>query len=105
MLDLQDPPTIEEQGEERVDVFTLNGTTYSIPKKPRVRWGLYYLNLIRNEGSDVAVSWLLENCLGKDGYEALLAYEELTPVQLQTVIKACAQTVLGELEGPGKRSR
>lgn len=101
----------EQQGEpEMVDLFTLNGKTYQIPKKPKVNVALKFLRNARTSGEALAADVLLEDLLGKEGYEALTGYDDLTQAQLEQVMFIAQKTVLGSLEqqnqgkGPGARA-
>lgn len=89
-----------EQSTEMVELFTLNGKTYSIPRKPRINVALKFLDVAKREGQDLAAGFLLEEVIGREGYEALMDYEDLTPEQFQEIVLAAQKVVLGGLEGP-----
>lgn len=91
--------------EERVEIFKLNGESYTIPRKPKVNIALRYLREVRTLGQELAVGKLLEDMLGIEGYNALMEYEELTAEQLQQVILVTTRIVMGSLEGSGKGKR
>lgn len=94
----------DESETETVELFTLNGKTYSIPNKARINVALRYLDEARNKGQDMAAAYLLETLIGREGYEALMDYDDLTPELFQTVVLAAQKVVLGGLEGPkGKK--
>lgn len=86
-----------------VELFTLGGKTYSIPNKPRINVALKYLDHARNQGQDAAAAYLLETLVGREGYEALMDYDDLTQDQFSEVILAAQKVVLGGLEGPKER--
>lgn len=86
--------------DERVEVFTLDGVTYSAPAKPPANLGLRFLDFREEHGDDAAIQWLLRVMLGDEGWEALRDCEFLEPVQLLAVFQACAELALGALEDP-----
>lgn len=89
---------------EMVDLFSIDGTAYQVPKKPRVNVALQYLTDARRFGEELAQMMLLEKLLGEDGYRALSEYEDLTPEQLSQVSDKAAALTLGQLEsGNGGR--
>lgn len=88
----------------RVPAFRVNGVTYSIAVKPRVNAGLEYVHLARTRGSEIAIDYMLETLLGKDGYQALREFDDLTEEDLKAVVDAASRIMAGPLEGPkGKR--
>lgn len=90
--------------DERVVLFTIDNEEYTIPKLPRGNLALQYLDKVKNEGSDWADAWLLEEMLGSDAYEALMNFEYLTPEQLDAVLDLCQKQVVGKLE-PNRAAR
>ncbi len=85
---------------ETIELFSIDGTSYVIPNKARVNVGLRYMKLMRDESPNAADAWLLEALLGKDAFEALMDYDDLTPEVLEQVVAAAAKVVLGEMETP-----
>lgn len=85
---------------ETVELFSIDGKSYSIEKKPRVNVALKYLKIARNEGADAAGAFLLEKLLGEEAYEALLDYDDLTPENLAAIVEAAQKATLGDLETP-----
>ena len=94
----RDEAAMNDEEEERVEVFTLNGTTYSAPVRPRVNVALKYMRTMRRGNPDMAIAGLIEDIIGAEGYEALVNYDELTPAQFQAVLMACRRLVMGEME-------
>lgn len=97
MIELK-PKTTDSSAEERVELFSLNGTVYTIPAKPRVHLALRYLFHAKRHGVDQAAAELLESLIGPEGFEALTNYEDLTPEELQAVMDAAQAVTLGALE-------
>jgi len=90
----------------RVPAFRINGVTYSILTRPRVNQGIKYVHLSRTRGSEIAIDYMLEVLLGKDGYEALIDFDDLTEENLTAVIEAASRIMAGAVEAPkGKQSR
>lgn len=100
MIDLDE---LRDAGEkEHIDLFTLDGHTYTIPAKPSASITLRYLKNLRTQGENHAAGVLLEDLLGEDGYNALMNYEDLTMEQLQHVLAAAQKHMLGAIEESGK---
>ena len=95
-----DERDVECVDDERIDVFTLNGTTYTVPAKPVAGFALKYLSYAREHGEDEAAAFLLELMLGKEGYEALSSVEDLEDSALLTIFNVCLDLALGAIEGP-----
>lgn len=85
---------------ESVELFSIDGASYSIPKKPRVNLALRYLKMARESGADAASAYLLEQLVGEDAYTALMNYEDLTQETLQAIMVAAQKVTLGGLEDP-----
>lgn len=83
---------------EMVDLFSIDGTVYQVPAKPRVNVALQFLNDLRTQGEAMANMLMLEKLLGAEGYKALSTYDALTPENLRAVTDAAAKLTLGMLE-------
>lgn len=108
------PPVIEhsawDEAPERVDLFTISTTdtktgeitekTYSMPNKPHVGLSLAMLRMARIYGDMIAMSWLLEEAVGEEGYSALTAEPDLAPEVLQGIMRRARDVVLGGLHAP-----
>ena len=91
--------------DERVPAFSINGVTYTIATRPKTNAGLKYIHLARTRGQEIAVDYMLETLLGKEGYQALMDFDDLTEQNLTDVITAASKIMLGAVEGPkGKQS-
>lgn len=98
MINLNEAEDVEPV--ERIDVFSLDGVTYSIPAQQNASFALRYLQYVKEHGEDAAAAYLMELMLGEEGYAALASYENLTDTQLLTVFQACLETALGAMAGP-----
>jgi hypothetical protein len=88
---------------EMVELFSIDGKSYSIPAKPKFNIVLRYMKVVREEGSQAAEAYLLEELLGEEGFEALCSYEDLTAEQFEAVKKVATKVVLGDQEtGKGR---
>lgn len=56
---------------ERVDIFEVDGKTYSVAKVARADLGLEYLDRVETDGPDVAQAWLIRTTVGDEGFDAL----------------------------------
>lgn len=92
--------TRKDAPSERVPLFYIDDTEYSVAKKPGVNVGLQFMHLHRTEGETAAVDYLLGKLLGEDGYRALREYEDLTPEQFQQITEIATKLTLGAMELP-----
>lgn len=89
---------------DRVELFTVTRdgkpTTYSMPNEPFPGLALQYLKRARREGEAIAASWLLEQVLGEDGYDALAAEPDVTLAQVNGIAARALQVVTGRTAPP-----
>jgi hypothetical protein len=100
--------------EERVPLFSLRVesdeagvdpeiVTYTMPAKPNPGLALKFLKMAREQG-ELASSWLIEEAIGADGYEALaneLINYDGDPVDLlRTIVEKIQKVAMGGLEAP-----
>lgn len=90
---------------ERIKLFELNGRVYSIPKRPGPNVSVRYLRDTRRHGREHAIAGLMEAMLGAEGMDALADYDDLTEAELDAVMRAVEQHVLGPLKGGGKSGK
>lgn len=95
MIELKRPT--EDKAEMR-DLFSIDGTTYQIPARPRMNIALRYLWHTKQYGEERAAAELLEELLGRDGFEALVNYDDLTAEDFAAVMTAAQEVTLGALE-------
>jgi hypothetical protein len=85
---------------EREPIFYIDDVEYTIPVRMRANEALECLHVFRTRGDEVATDFLLEKLLGKDGYQALLAYDGLEPEHLQQIIEIATERMMGATEVP-----
>jgi hypothetical protein len=90
--------------EDRVPLFSIDGTTYSLLRNPPPTVGLRYMHLARTSSIQAATDYLLEVMLGAEGYEALMNYEQLTREQFDWVMDQAIKRSLGPKDRPKVRS-
>lgn len=97
--------------DERVPLFTYDdedGTrqTVTMPAKPNPGLALEFLRKGRNIGAELAISWLIEEAIGVEGYDRLV--EELSAMPdpengvaiMQAIGQKVQAVVMGGLDGP-----
>lgn len=93
------------ESSDRIPVFTIDDTTYSMPSIVRPHVALKYLWLVKIDGPEMAASWLLETMLGYEGFKALANFEALTDEQFNQIINIIQEHALGSVEeGKGPSS-
>lgn len=85
--------------------FSIDGVVYSIDAAPKMSTGLKYVHLARTQGTEIAIDFMLETLLGKEGYEALIEFDDLTEEQLKQVITGASRIMAGALEDPKGKPR
>lgn len=106
------PPTIEHSSwddtEDRLVLFTITRPdpeaedglarkAYDMPNKPNPGLGLAFLRMARLHGIELAVSWLLEEAIGTEGYLALAGEPDVTPEVIGQITAKVRAVVLGGL--------
>lgn len=84
------------------DLFSIDGKVYTMPVEVSASLALQMLHEARTAGQESAISWVMEEVLGKEAYDALRNCRALKAHQLQAVIKVVTETVMGAMEDPGK---
>jgi hypothetical protein len=92
-LDPADAPDVETEV-----LFTIDGTEYRVPKEVPPITGLRALDIIADEGEAPGLRWLLQEVLGQDGYDALLACPSITSKQLGQIMTVVRDKAMGDLE-------
>jgi hypothetical protein len=85
---------------EQVELFSIDGKSYTIANKPRLNVALKSLKLARKDGEEAAAAYMLEAVLGEEAFDALTEYEDLTPETFTAIFQAAQKVVFGGLEGP-----
>lgn len=84
-----------------VDVFELDGTTYSMPRVERADVALRYLEISNDEGEDAAAHYLITETLGADALAALAGVVGLESKQFDAVMKTVRRIALPKDRGRG----
>lgn len=87
---------------EVTDLFSIDGKVYTMPSEVSASVAVQMLHVARTEGQESAVSWVLEEVLGTEAYDALRKCRALKAHQLQAIIKVVTETVMGAMEEEGK---
>tara|TARA_R100000664_G_scaffold33616_1_gene51249 strand:+ start:556 stop:900 length:345 start_codon:yes stop_codon:yes gene_type:complete len=102
------PPVIKhddwDDAPERVVLFSIErgdeeAIEYTMPAKPHAGLALAFLRQARLHGTEIAMSWLLEEAIGEAGYMALAAEPDAGDALLPIMMK-CRDVVLGGLSAP-----
>jgi hypothetical protein len=91
ILDLGDA----SESPRRDVLFRLDGQEYEVLTNPPASMMLAYFDRVRKQGANVAFSWLLEEMLGGDGYQAIMT----SPKVSQSDFKAVGEAVMKILVG------
>jgi hypothetical protein len=91
--------------DERVPVFEIDGTVYTMAKRVKTNQGLQYTHLARTRGTEIAIDYAMEVTLGKEGYAALCDFDDLSEEDLEAIIKKATTTLTGAVEGPKARQK
>jgi tetrahydromethanopterin S-methyltransferase subunit G len=83
---------------DRIVLFYVDDTEYSIPKRVGRNHGLRYLRTMRKQGEALAAQELLEVLIGEDGYQALMDCDDLEDDQLDQIMNRLRDMALGEVE-------
>ena len=95
MIELETKTVVDAEDMEMVPIFSIDGVVYSIPNKERPAVSYQYLLYIREKGLGWAESWLAEELLGKDGYQALLDYKGFSHELFDQITTAARDIVFG----------
>jgi hypothetical protein len=90
------PRSDEERAKvKRVILFELDGVKYHVPNEPRPYVSMNYLYMARTSGVGRAESWLAEELLGPEAYQALLNFKDLTQDQSDAIFQRARAIVFG----------
>lgn len=92
--------TTDSSPVEEIELFSIDGVSYTIPNKPRLNVALKTLKLANTVGQDAAMVYMMEAAIGEEAFEALLDYDDLDQETLQAIMAAAQKVVFGGLEGP-----
>lgn len=84
--------------EERVPLFTIDGTPYTVPKFVPQGISLEFVRLNREYGESVAAVRLLERMLGPEAYAALEQCPTLDEPKMQKILDMAQKIAFGKAE-------
>jgi hypothetical protein len=84
--------------EERVPLFYIGDTEYTIPTEIPPGVALQYLRQARESGHELATPPLLSRVLGEEAYMALEQSKAVTEAQLEKIVKLIIDLALGQAE-------
>jgi hypothetical protein len=91
--------------EERIPLFYIGDTEYTIPKRIPKGVALQYLRQAGEVGHELATAPLLIRVLGEDAYMALEQSKALDDDQLEQIVDIIIKQALGAQEKEGKARR
>lgn len=83
---------------DAIPLFSIDGETYSMPATVSAATSLKALDIARRQGQAESISWVLEEVIGSEGYNALMNFKSLKPSQLQAIITVVTGHVMGSME-------
>ena len=92
---------------KRVPFFEIGNHKFTIVEKVHKSVALQIMHEIRRVGYEAVLPAMFEKCLGKDGYEQLLAIldeGEIDDVDFDWIQKEVETKVMGAVEGLGEAS-
>lgn len=90
--------------ENTLTLFSIDDNEYSIPATIKPNRALQIMHVFRAQGESSGVSFMLETLLGKEGYDALINFDDLESDDLEKIIKIAFQMVAGATENPKAKS-
>lgn len=90
---------VDEKKIETIDIFKLDGVTYSAPKDMPFGVALEYMEAQVEHGPDAAVFLMIKRVLGEDAFRALKTNRNLTQEQFQEIIQSLEGLVLADESG------
>ncbi|WP_336156639.1 hypothetical protein [Amycolatopsis sp. VC5-11] len=81
---------------DREPLFTIGGTTYTIPKQVPPSWSVKAFTIAVTKGESAAIEYAAEKLLTPEAWEALQECETVTPAAWKTIFKALMDRILPE---------
>jgi hypothetical protein len=91
-------PADEDVEEERVPLFYIGDTEYTVPREIPPGAALQYLRQARESGHELATPPLLIRVLGEEAYMALEQSRAVKEDQLERIVKLIVDLALGQAE-------
>ncbi|GAX54746.1 hypothetical protein [Streptomyces olivochromogenes] len=94
--------TPEVLQEERVVLFTIDEDEYTVPAKPRPNVSLRFMRNLKDHDENYAMAQLMEDMLGKAGWDALCDFDALTEDELTQIMDQVQNLAMGGAEKSAK---
>lgn len=99
VIDLGSSEVDSKADVETIDIFKLDGKTYSAPKHFSAGLTLKYLEKQAEAGADAAIYFMFTELLGREAYDALKNNPNLTKSQLDEIMGIVEKLALSDEEG------
>jgi hypothetical protein len=86
----------------REELFSIDGTSYTIPKDIGGEIGLRATKIATESGEMAATMYCIEQTIGMDAYDALCKVDGLPKKTLGAILAVCREKVFGGMEEEGK---
>lgn len=98
-------PANDEVSEDRIPIFYIGDTEYTVPAVIPAGVALEYLRISAAAGPDAAAGVILTRVLGEEAYTALEQARGLTGDQLMQIVQLVVDQALGALEQEGEEGK
>lgn len=85
-------------GTERVPLFSIDDTEYTIPKNVDMTVALRYLDTVAEKGTEVGIVGLFKELVGEQAWQALLGFKGMDPAELNQLLEAVTEHAMGAIE-------
>lgn len=93
-------PRDEGEAEERVDLFYIGATKYTMLAHPSGSLVIKYMDLTAEKGVDQAMRYVLKAVLGEESYNALMDCDDVTHAQLTKILEIVLKHAMGPVDRP-----
>lgn len=90
--------TVEREQKEPILLFTIDGENYFMDSEPSPALALRMLEMTETDGESAAMSYVLHEVLGDEGYDALKTCEAMTGEQFTRIVEYIGDHVMGALD-------
>lgn len=92
--------TTEVADVEQIELFKIDGKSFTIQNRPRINVSLKYLKNARTLGAEQAGAILLEDLLGAEAFDALCECDTLTTEEWNEIVALAQRITVGSVETP-----
>ncbi|MEV6648059.1 hypothetical protein [Amycolatopsis sp. NPDC051371] len=85
---------VDELIADREPLFTIGGTTYTIPKQVPPSWSMKAYKIATEQGEAEALAFAAEKLLTDEAWEALQECETVTPSAWEKILNALVDRIL-----------